>query len=180
MPASCHFKPTQNSHRSLKEVGSLRNPPSSTHKTLLWCPSESPATSQLKGKEKEVFRTTPRDQSCHHIIGACVYHQPSHFKRRDQYQELPGTHDFAHGVSTHDLQFLPPSFSGPRSEPLAECYLNTENEEDKMFVCTDPLVFTPVYEHSPKYAHGLCTGILQKFLPAYTGAKIPRANIPMQ
>lgn len=49
-----------------------------------------------------------------------------------------------------------------------------------MFVYLDQLFFTTVYEHSPKYACGLSTGILQKFFPAYTGAKIPRANIPIR
>lgn len=48
-----------------------------------------------------------------------------------------------------------------------------------MFVYSEQLFFTTVYERSPKYAHGLCTGILQKFFPAYTGAKIPGAHIPI-
>lgn len=49
-----------------------------------------------------------------------------------------------------------------------------------MFVYLAQLFFPTVYEHGPKYACGLCTGILQKFFPAYTGAKIPGAHIPIE
>lgn len=48
-----------------------------------------------------------------------------------------------------------------------------------MFVCTEQGCSTTVYEHSLKYACGLCTGILHTFFPAYTGAELPGANIPI-
>lgn len=46
-------------------------------------------------------------------------------------------------------------------------------------LCTAQGFCTPPDELSPNYAWGLCTGILQEFFPAYTGAKIPGANIPI-
>lgn len=111
LPFQTNAKPAMETWRKWEVSGT--HPPANTKHCCGVHPNHLQPHSSREGKK--VFTTTPRDQSCHHIIHGCVHHQPSRNKRKDQYQELPGIYHFTHGVSTRDLQFLGPKKEWGRS-----------------------------------------------------------------
>lgn len=170
--------------RNMKEAASFSDPPCT--KPQILCSFRSPASLQVNWGGESLQDNTKRAKLSLNDFIACVLHPAfqqwgsqacSLTKRTSWEQERTRLWHFCW---CENRWFTAPLSLLLRSHErdcltLSECYLNTSNEEGKMFVYLAQLFFPTVYEHGPKYACGLCR-YFTEILSSIHRCKNPRST----
>lgn len=173
----------RNRNRNMKETANLSNPPPTKPKALPRCSTNPLQSHTPSWRRNKFFRRSvvPKwllpPSSCRVMRLRSLFFN----ERTGWYQERARMWHFSHCCESRWFT-APLSFPGPRSTTVEHFHSLTQRLKMKKVkcLCRAHGFCTPLDELSPNYAWGLHTGILQEFFPAYTGAKIPGANIPIQ